>query len=79
MVQPLLGLLDLLIDQTQAHGHRADVSGCSFNRPRCHLQGLLPQDAQRLGRIEAADYDVWAERVRVPTWRKLAVAARAVR
>lgn len=53
--------------------------------------GLLPRSSARciagarelyggiLGRIEAADYDVWAERVRVPTWRKLAVAARAVR
>lgn len=53
--------------------------------------GLLPRPSARciagarelyggiLGRIEAADYDVWAERVRVPTWKKLAVAARAVR
>ena len=29
-----------------------------------------------LDRIEAAGYDVFSERVRVPTWRKLAVAAR---
>ena len=29
-----------------------------------------------LDRIEAADYDVFSRRVRVPTWRKLAVAAR---
>jgi phytoene synthase len=30
-----------------------------------------------LGRIEAADYDVFSRRARVPTWRKAAVAARA--
>ena len=29
-----------------------------------------------LGRIEDADYDVFSQRVRVPTWKKLAVAAR---
>ena len=29
-----------------------------------------------LDRIEGAGYDVWSQRVRVPTWRKLAVAAR---
>lgn len=52
--------------------------------------GLLPRSSARciagarelysgiLGRIEAAGYDVWADRVRVPTWRKLAVAARAL-
>jgi phytoene synthase len=32
-----------------------------------------------LDQIEAADYDVFAARVRVPSWRKLAVAARIVR
>ena len=32
-----------------------------------------------LDRIEAADYDVFSARVRVPTWRKLAVAARLAR
>jgi phytoene synthase len=32
-----------------------------------------------LDRIEAAGYDVFSRRVRVPTWRKLAVAARALR
>jgi len=53
--------------------------------------GLLPPASARcisgarelysgiLGRIEAADYDVWSTRVRVPTWRKLAVAARLAR
>lgn len=30
-----------------------------------------------LGRIEAADYDVFSRRARVPTWRKAAVAVRA--
>ncbi|MCU1455219.1 MAG: Phytoene/squalene synthetase [Acidimicrobiales bacterium] len=32
--------------------------------------------SQILDRIEAADYDVFARRVSVPTWRKLSVAAR---
>jgi len=32
-----------------------------------------------LDRIEAVDYDVFSQRVRVPTWRKLAVAARISR
>jgi phytoene synthase len=32
--------------------------------------------AQILERIEAAGYDVFRERVRVPTWRKGATAAR---
>ncbi|GAC1319371.1 MAG: phytoene/squalene synthase family protein [Acidimicrobiales bacterium] len=32
-----------------------------------------------LDQIEAASYDVWSARVRVPTWRKLGVAARMVR
>lgn len=32
-----------------------------------------------LDQIEAANYDVWSARVRVPTWRKLGVAARMVR
>lgn len=53
--------------------------------------GMLPRSSARciagarelyqeiLDRIEAADYDVWADRVRVPTWKKLAVAARAGR
>ena len=32
-----------------------------------------------LGQIEAAGYDVFSQRVRVPTWKKLAVAARVLR
>ena len=31
--------------------------------------------SQILDRIEAADYDVFSSRVRVPTWRKAATAA----
>lgn len=53
--------------------------------------GLLPPASARciagaralyagiLDQIEAADYDVWSSRVRVPTWKKLAVAARMAR
>jgi phytoene synthase len=32
-----------------------------------------------LGQIEKAGYDVFSQRVRVPTWKKLAVAARVLR
>jgi phytoene synthase len=32
-----------------------------------------------LGQIEAAGYDVFSQRVRVPTWKKLAVGARVLR
>jgi phytoene synthase len=51
---------------------------------------LLPEDSARcirgarqlysgiLDRIEARDYDVFSQRVRVPHWRKLATAARLV-
>ena len=51
---------------------------------------MLPPSTQRciraardlysgiLDQIEAAEYDVFTERVRVPTWRKLAMAGRLV-
>ncbi len=45
---------------------------------RC-VAGARTLYAGILTRIEAADYDVFTTRVRVPTWRKVAVAARALR
>jgi phytoene synthase len=47
------------------------VAGRCIAGARLLYGGILDQ-------IEAADYDVFASRVRVPTWRKLAVAARLV-
>ena len=44
---------------------------------RC-IAGARSLYSQILERIEAADYDVFAGRASVPTWRKLAVAARAL-
>jgi phytoene synthase len=47
------------------------VAGRCIAGARLLYGGILDQ-------IEAADYDVFTARVRVPTWRKLAVAARLV-
>ncbi|HEX3394242.1 MAG TPA: phytoene/squalene synthase family protein [Acidimicrobiales bacterium] len=45
---------------------------------RC-IRGARALYSGILDRIEAVDYDVFSQRVRVPTWRKLAVAARISR
>ena len=45
---------------------------------RC-IRGARLLYAGILDRIEAADYDVFSRRVRVPTWRKVAVASRVLR
>lgn len=45
---------------------------------RC-IAGARDLYSRILERIEAADYDVFAARAQVPTWQKLAVAARMVR
>jgi phytoene synthase len=45
---------------------------------RC-IRGARALYSGILDQIEAADYDVFSRRVRVPTWRKLAVAARVSR
>jgi phytoene synthase len=45
---------------------------------RC-ISGALGLYEGILGQIEDAGYDVWSSRVRVPTWKKVAVAARIVR
>jgi len=49
-----------------------DRSGRCIRGARALYSGILD-------RIEAVDYDVFSQRVRVPTWRKLAVAARVSR
>jgi len=49
-----------------------DRSGRCIRGARALYSGILD-------RIEAVDYDVFSQRVRVPTWRKLAVAARISR
>jgi len=49
-----------------------DRSGRCIRGARALYGGILD-------RIEAVDYDVFSQRVRVPTWRKLAVAARISR
>ena len=73
-------LMRFEIDRTRALYASADLG-----------VGLLPPSSSRcitaaralysgiLDRIEDASCDVWAERVRVPTWQKLAVAARLAR
>jgi len=48
------------------------------NSARC-IRGARALYSGILDQIEAADYDVFSGRVRVPTWRKLAVAARLSR
>ncbi len=45
------------------------ASGRCIRAARMLYSGILHE-------IEAADYDVFSRRVRVPTWRKLATAAR---
>ena len=44
--------------------------------PDIWAKALSPEHARILDRIEAADYDVFTSRVRVPTWRKAATTAR---
>ena len=48
-------------------------------RSRRCIRGARALYSGILDRIEAVDYDVFSQRVRVPTWRKLAVAARVSR
>ena len=73
-------LLRFEIDRTRTYYASGDL-GIPMLPPagaRCiagarHLYGGI------LGRIEAADYDVFSSRTRVPTWQKLAVAGRLAR
>lgn len=73
-------LMRFEIDRTRAYYASADlgmpmlppVSGRCIAGARALYSGILD-------RIEACGYDVFSSRVRVPTWRKLAVAARVAR
>ena len=68
------------IDRTRAYYSSADL-GIPMLPPvsaRC-IAGARALYSGILDRIEAAGYDVFSARVRVPTWQKLAVAARVAR
>jgi phytoene synthase len=68
------------IDRIRDLYRRADL-GVAMLPPvsaRC-IAGARQLYSGILDQIEAADYDVFTARVRVPTWRKVAVAARIVR
>jgi len=47
-------------------------------RSRASLWALIEIYRRLLSRIERSNYDVLAKRIRVPTWEKLAILARAV-
>ena len=73
-------LMAFEIARTRRYYESADV-GIAMLPPtsaRC-IGGARALYAGILEQIEAADYDVFSRRVRVPTWRKLAVAARVWR
>jgi phytoene synthase len=44
---------------------------------RPSLWALIRIYRRLLERIEAADYDVWSRRIRVPSWEKWAILCRA--
>ncbi len=73
-------LMRFEIERTRSYYASADL-GVPMLPPvsaRC-IAGARALYSGILGRIEAASYDVFSTRVRVPTWRKLAVAARVAR
>lgn len=72
-------LMRFEVDRTRAY-YRSGRQGLALLPPtsaRC-ITGALGLYEGILARIEDAGYDVWSSRVRVPTWRKVAVAARMV-
>ncbi len=72
-------LMRFEIERTRAYYASAD-QGLAMLPPlsaRC-IKGARDLYSGILERIEEARYDVFSRRVRVPTWRKLTVAARAV-
>jgi phytoene synthase len=76
----LVDLLRYEIDRARRLYASADL-GVSMLPPasaRC-IAGARELYSQILDRIEAAGYDVFSTRASVPTWRKLSVAARALR
>ena len=73
-------LLRFEIDRTRAYYRSGDL-GIPMLPPagaRC-IGGARSLYSGILERIEAAGYDVFSSRVRVPTWQKMAVAARLAR
>ena len=73
-------LMAFEIERTRRYYASADL-GLAVLPPssqRC-IRGARALYSGILERIEAADHDVFSSRVRVPTWRKLAVAARVLR
>ncbi len=75
------GFVELLrfeIDRTRALYRQADAGVTSLppSSARC-IRAARRLYSQILEVIEAADYDVFSARARVPTWRKLAVVARS--
>ncbi len=76
----LVELLRFEIERARDLYRSADM-GVSMLPPasaRC-IAGARSLYSKILEHIEAADYDVFSKRVAVPTWQKLAVAARMVR
>jgi phytoene synthase len=73
-------LMAFEIARTRRYYESADI-GIDMLPPRSArcIRGARALYAGILERIEAAGYDVFSSRVRVPTWRKLAVAARISR
>ncbi len=75
-----VGLMRFEIGRTRAYYASADL-GLPMLPPvgrRC-IAGARLLYSGILERIEGAGYDVFSSRVRVPTWRKLAVAGRLLR
>jgi hypothetical protein len=54
-VELSMRLLYLLVHQFEARRHGGDVGGRCFDRATGHNERLLAQDAQDLGRVEAAN------------------------
>ena len=70
-----IDLMKFEIDRTRQFYSSADagIPLLPSRSARC-IRGARVLYSAILDRIEAADYDVFTQRVRVPTWKKLAVA-----
>jgi phytoene synthase len=73
-------LMRFEVDRTRALYRSADA-GLGYLPPRSRrcVAAARQLYSEILDRIEGAGYDVFARRLRVPTWRKAAVAARHLR
>ncbi|HLH47467.1 MAG TPA: phytoene/squalene synthase family protein [Acidimicrobiales bacterium] len=73
-------LLRFELERTRAYYRSADAGVALLPPASAHaIAGARTLYAGILDRIEAAGYDVFASRARVPTWRKVAVGLRALR